>query len=213
MLKQKTSDCKNLICIFKSPGRKKPPAATPGGPVFPWAVSDTGQHGVLPAYDSIYFKLLIDQILTFCDQKSYGSWVLFSTPKDYPQGPRTPQVRKFFIVCLSGISSTCIPNINFLSPKLSILGPKGYFWEKIGYSRPFLACRRVTTFPKLSGTLLNQISISILTCLTILRPLSPLSQYFLFTTRLYVFHQCGAEQIQTIIVPSLRFDFCTQLRL
>ena len=58
------------------------------------------------------------------------------------------------------------------------------FFQKTGYSMPFSAHIRVPLIPEVSGTLPDQISISILTCVPILRPVSPLSQHFLFATRL-----------------------------
>ena len=58
------------------------------------------------------------------------------------------------------------------------------FFSKTGYSMPFSAHIRVPLIPEVSGTLPDQVSMSILTCVPILRPVSPLSQHFFFTTRL-----------------------------
>ena len=72
----------------------------------------------------------------------------------------------------------------YMGQKRHLIDEFPFFFSKTGYSMPFSAHIRVPLIPEVSGTLPDQISISILTCIASLRPLSPLSQYFLFTTRL-----------------------------
>ena len=75
--------------------------------------------------------------------------------------------------------------IKLLSGTIKIFNQRFFlFFSKTGYSMPFFAHIRVPLIPEVSGTLLDRISMPILTCVASLRPLRPLSQYFLFITRL-----------------------------